>query len=1609
MGMRSVAAVLSCVGLMGPFLQADIVITELNYAPVDATGAVRNDLEYVEIFNDGSEPYDLAGYRFTNGVSYEFIGGAQRFIGAQSYLAICANVGAVKAYYGIANAIGDFSGVLDNAGENIELSNPQGAVVTGVSYNDRGRWPAGAKGTGHTLSLRNPYSDPSDPDNWTISSQMGGTPGATNFEGQASFQDTVLLGAGETWRFFKGTQEPSQPVTTWRQRTFSDGTWLSGATGIGYGDGDDATDISDMQNGYLTIFCRKAFPVNDVSQIDSLVLSITYDDGFYAYLNGTQVASRNVTSQAYNIGAGSAIEPTSEDIDITTFKGELINGTNVLAVQVHNANLDSSDLSFIPKLLSRTVIEPTQTATVPVVINEGHCRNGGSGERFIELYNTSNSVVDISGFYLTDDFANLKKFAVPPSTTLPARGRIAFTEAQTGLNFAFVPITREQIRVAFTNSAGTRVVDAVAFEPLTDGKSVARVPDGDRFFQPAANPSPGAPNNVSVLDGVVINEIMYNPLSGKDIDEYIELYNRSGSSADLSGWRLDGVGLTLQPGTSLAGGSYLVLARDPARIRSVYGLAASAVYGTAWTGNLKDGGERLELLDAIGNRVDVVAYRDGGEWPSWPDGGGSSLELVEARSDNSAASSWDASDDSAKATVQTITYGPVPFGGGESDFGMMLADEGIVIVDDISLVKTGTATNLILNGTFDSVATPWRYEGTHIRSGRTGDAALRIAGAGSLKLICWNGSGDYKVNRIEEDTTQQTTGTYTVSYKARWVVGSPRILTIGDYTVSNPGNAGLAGSNAVPVPARLGTPGARNSVTDRRIALTGSENMGPAVDRVAHSPGVPAAGEPVTVNARVRDPDGVASVRAFYRTETPAGAFSQVALTDPDGDGLYSGTLPGQTQGIRVLFYVEATDSPGATTRFPADPFERSHPPVLNPASPAPNDYIYCMYRHDTAIVSTQNHSYRFVLNQPNEDYLRTRKVHSNEMVDGTFIFGSGDVYYNAQIRFAGSPWLRESNSFNNSYSIKMPKDRPLHERKKSFNLDEHSTDGKERIAHYLLRQSAGSTTLPYYDFHTLVRFQLDSVKDATYEALDKPNSDYLAFWFPGADDGPFYEMDDRFSFNDNGDRTGNADGRVQYPPYGAGSGGDNRENYRWFFSTRSNENADDFQPLMDLANIFDEGVTPNTSFDPLVSQVSDVEELLRVWAIEMNIDDWDTWGGNRGKNCYLYASPVDGLFRLIPWDLELTFGNVNAFAMPSSSGSTYSNFFSEITRLINRPRLKRTYYGLLAEQVNPLSGFFHSNFLTPYMQQLSSSGVGSTNVGTAGGFVDQRANLIRSWIRASVYPQVRLEITTNGGSPVVAVEPTVDLAGNAPADIFFLLVLINGEPVDPAPEAVFSTSNMTGWSIDNIPLVPGLNTVEVLGLSSKGDIIDSDSINVTSSVNWNAPSISQLDPTSGGAGQVIEITGSDFHFGLKVFFGATQATQVVFNESSDPAHIHATVPTGLSLGGTTIKVRNADNQESPGVAFTVVVPPPTFHRGDANMDESIDLSDAVKVLLHLFSGTPVSCRDALDADDSGTINLTDATRILDYLFRTGPEPAAPFPDAGIDPSADSLECAQGL
>ena len=114
---------------------------------------------------------------------------------------------------------------------------------------------------------------------------------------------------------------------------------------------------------------------------------------------------------------------------------------------------------------------------------------------------------------------------------------------------------------------------------------------------------------------VVINEIHYHPSSGLKDDEFIELHNAGAAPEDLGGWSFaDGVDLTLSPGTVIPAKGYLVVARNAARARETYGLAADLVVGD-YDGALSNGGERLELQDGRGRTVDIVDYLDEYPWP----------------------------------------------------------------------------------------------------------------------------------------------------------------------------------------------------------------------------------------------------------------------------------------------------------------------------------------------------------------------------------------------------------------------------------------------------------------------------------------------------------------------------------------------------------------------------------------------------------------------------------------------------------------------------------------------------------------------------------------------------------------------------------------------------------------------------------------------------------------------------------------------------------------------------------------------------------------------------------------------------------------------------------
>jgi len=164
-----------------------------------------------------------------------------------------------------------------------------------------------------------------------------------------------FIAPGEAWRFFKGTQPPSNPADAWKAVDFDDSSWQTGVSGFGYGDSDDATVLNDMRNNYVSLYIRKEFSVSSLSADEVLAFEIDYDDGFIAYLNGTEIARANMPggTTAYNTSASDSHEAGSPETFVLGTAGELLNaGSNILAIEGHNTSLSSSDFSLIPALRS---------------------------------------------------------------------------------------------------------------------------------------------------------------------------------------------------------------------------------------------------------------------------------------------------------------------------------------------------------------------------------------------------------------------------------------------------------------------------------------------------------------------------------------------------------------------------------------------------------------------------------------------------------------------------------------------------------------------------------------------------------------------------------------------------------------------------------------------------------------------------------------------------------------------------------------------------------------------------------------------------------------------------------------------------------------------------------------------------------------------------------------------------------------------------------------------------------------------------------------------------------------------------------------------------------
>lgn len=178
-----------------------------------------------------------------------------------------------------------------------------------------------------------------------------------------------IIRPGDEWAYWPGTREPP---AAWRQPEFDDSAWSVGAGGFGYGDGDDATVIANV----MSIFVRKHFILDHPQDIIQLLLHVDYDDAFIAYLNGDEVARANIGRPGESTPFDQAADSNHEAVMITGQSPErfvvenlslLRRGENVIALQVHNVDSGSSDMTLIPFLTVGSAL-PQETGTVPDIL-----------------------------------------------------------------------------------------------------------------------------------------------------------------------------------------------------------------------------------------------------------------------------------------------------------------------------------------------------------------------------------------------------------------------------------------------------------------------------------------------------------------------------------------------------------------------------------------------------------------------------------------------------------------------------------------------------------------------------------------------------------------------------------------------------------------------------------------------------------------------------------------------------------------------------------------------------------------------------------------------------------------------------------------------------------------------------------------------------------------------------------------------------------------------------------------------------------------------------------------------------------------------------------------
>ncbi len=697
---------------IGPVAE-NLRITEIMYHPRNAGELTDPNEEFVELKNIGTSTLNLNLVQFTEGIHFTF---PDMELEPNECVVVVEDQAAFEARYGTSvNTAGQYTGKLANNGERIKLQDAIGRTILDLEYKDG--WYPIADGGGFSLSIIEPgdsviYSSEGLVAHWKFDDGSGNT--ATD---SAGTNNGTLIG-NPTWTggridgalSFDGVDDyvVAAPVAALAGDTLTAQAWICVSEYAGMWNPIMTQNAGNGYYFYVATGKPAFYLVAGAGYVQAMSLEAINAEQWYhiagtndgsslkLYVDGQLKDSDNSTGfLGVNSNAYIGFEPSS-----SLYYNGIIDD-----VRIYNRAVGESEFQNIANPMARWSRESSWRTSVyrygtpgaddsgrlpnpgAVVINEVMAHSN-AGPDWIELYNTTDEAINIGGWFLSDnnrDEPNLMKYKIADGTVIEPNDYLVFYQ-DTDFNnpgdpgclvpFALSENGEEACLTSGLDPNGflTGYRDVENFGASQTNVSLGRYyksSTGNFNFVAMDYNTPDANNAYPKVGPIVINEIMYNPPTGNQNEEYIELHNITGAIVTLyrydksTPWKFtDGIDYTFSTGpvVTIQAHGYLVLAKDLTAFTASYGSMPPGVQVLeGYIGRLSNAGERLQIampgdIDDLGERhyirIDRVTYSDGLHpedcpggvdlWPREADGLGKSLSRKVAGDYGNDVANWQA-------------------------------------------------------------------------------------------------------------------------------------------------------------------------------------------------------------------------------------------------------------------------------------------------------------------------------------------------------------------------------------------------------------------------------------------------------------------------------------------------------------------------------------------------------------------------------------------------------------------------------------------------------------------------------------------------------------------------------------------------------------------------------------------------------------------------------------------------------------------------------------------------------------------------------------------------------------------------------------------------------